>query len=83
MWRRYTRLDRPLAGGAAPRIARALRRLGYELVAAPEWFIVEDMAGPLRAGELERATAWASHVVAECVPGASARHTSGGEAMRR
>ena len=35
-------------------------------VAAPEGFMVEDMAGPLRAGELERAAVWASCVVAEC-----------------
>jgi hypothetical protein len=53
-----TRLDKPLAGGAAPRIARRLARLGYRLAADPEGFIVEDMAGPLRAGELERARAW-------------------------
>ena len=53
-----TRLDKPLAGGAAPRIAHRLARLGYQLAADPEGFIVEDMAGPLRAGELERARAW-------------------------
>ena len=71
-----TRLGRPLAGGAAPRIARRLLRHGYDLVAAPEGFVVEDMAGPLRAGELERAAAWGSRVVAECGNVAPARHAA-------
>jgi hypothetical protein len=58
-----TRLDKPLAGGAAPRIARRLRRCGYALAADPEGFIVADMAGPLRAGERGRAQAWGAALV--------------------
>ncbi len=53
-----TRIERPLTGGAAPRIGRRLRRRGYRLVAAPEAFVVERVAGPLRAGEEDRARAW-------------------------
>jgi flavodoxin len=48
-----------LIGYAAPRIAGALRARGGRLVAPPEGFIVEGKEGPLRAGELERAAAWA------------------------
>ncbi len=55
-----TRLDKLLAGGAAPRIARRLARLGYQMAAGPVGFIVEDMAGPLRPGELDRARTWAA-----------------------
>lgn len=58
-----TRLDKPLAGGAAPRIARRLKNAGYDMVVDPEGFVVEDMEGPLRAGELERARAWAGTVL--------------------
>jgi hypothetical protein len=53
-----TRLDSRMAGGAAAGIARRLRAHGYLLTAEPEGFIVEDAAGPLRAGELDRAKAW-------------------------
>ena len=53
-----TRIERPLTGGAAPWIGRRLRRRGYRLVAAPEAFVVERVAGPLRAGEEDRARAW-------------------------
>jgi Flavodoxin domain len=55
-----TRLDRsPLLTGAAARgIAKRLRRRGYEVIADPESFLVEDSEGPLAEGELERARAW-------------------------
>jgi Flavodoxin len=53
-----TRADVRLAGGAAHGIARRLRRHGYELVAEPEGFIIEDIEGPLRDGEHDRARAW-------------------------
>jgi hypothetical protein len=62
-----TRLDRLLAGGAAGRIARHLRRQGYDLVAPPEGFVVEGKEGPLRAGELERARGWADRLVPQTV----------------
>ena len=58
-----TRLDRPLAGSAARRIAQLLRRHGYRVIAPPEGFIVEDLQGPLRAGECERAMAWGARLV--------------------
>ncbi|WP_280339407.1 flavodoxin family protein [Nocardia neocaledoniensis] len=53
-----------LPGSAAKGIAKRLRHLGYHLVAAPADFLVEDMTGPLRSGELERATAWAARLAA-------------------
>lgn len=58
-----TRLDKHLAGGAAPKLARRLRKHGYEVVAEPVGFVVEDMEGPLRAGELERAERWGADLV--------------------
>jgi hypothetical protein len=48
-----------LVGSAARGVARRLRRLGYELVAPPESFIVTGTPGPLKDGELQRATRWA------------------------
>ncbi len=57
-----TRMDAVVPGGAAPRIARRLSRRGYRLVAEPAAFTVEGVAGPLRAGELERATCWGEHL---------------------
>ncbi len=58
-----TRMDKFAAGGAAPRIARRLRRLGYVIPAKPTGFVVEGMEGSLRAGEPERAAAWAADVL--------------------
>ncbi|HOU40264.1 MAG TPA: flavodoxin domain-containing protein [Promineifilum sp.] len=49
---------------AAPRIAAQLAEAGAEVVAEPEGFIVTDTEGPLRAGELERATAWGTSLLA-------------------
>ena len=56
-------LDRILSGGAAPKIERRLRDRGYTIAAAPVGFIVEDMEGPLRSGERERAAAWGQMAV--------------------
>jgi len=47
-------------GYAAKRIASRLQKAGGALVAPPEGFHVEDIEGPLKAGETERAAAWAS-----------------------
>ncbi len=47
---------------AAPRIAKALEKKGGILVAEPEGFIVENKEGPLKQGELERATKWAAQL---------------------
>jgi flavodoxin len=46
-----------LTGSAAKGIAKRLSRHGYEVV-GEESFIVDDMAGPLHEGELERAREW-------------------------
>lgn len=59
-----TRLSYPFAGGAAPRIARGLRRLGYTIAAKPEGFLVSAADGPMRAGELDRARRWAAGLAA-------------------
>ena len=60
-----TRLDRaPLLTGAAARgIGKRLRRRGYQVIADPESFLVEDSEGPLAQGELERAQAWGASLV--------------------
>ncbi|MGZ4179084.1 MAG: flavodoxin family protein [Solirubrobacteraceae bacterium] len=58
-----TRLDKSprITGAAARGIARRLRRLGIDVVAA-ESFLVEDTEGPPKAGELERARAWGAEL---------------------
>jgi len=54
---------------AADRIAKALVKKGGMLVANPEGFIVENKEGPLKQGELERATKWATQLsLAKKVP---------------
>src|SRR4051794_5777511 len=53
-----TQMTGPLTGGARRTIAGRLRRAGYRLVAEPQTFLVEAIAGPLRAGEADRARAW-------------------------
>lgn len=50
-------------GYAAKPIADRLKKSGGNLIAPPEGFIVEDTEGPLRAGELERAAAWARQLL--------------------
>ncbi len=58
---------------AAPRLAKALVKKGGMLVAEPEGFIVENKEGPLKEGELERATKWATQLsLAKKVPAATA-----------
>jgi hypothetical protein len=56
-----TRFDKPawLTGSAANGIAKRLRHHGFELAVPPESFYVLGTEGPLKDGELERATAWA------------------------
>ena len=53
-----------LMGYAAENIAKQLQKKGAALVSPSEGFIVEDKEGPLREGELERATDWAKKIVA-------------------
>ncbi len=50
-------------GYAAKRIADRLKKAGGKLVAAPEGFYVSDTEGPLKAGELERASEWAAQLL--------------------
>lgn len=52
------RLLMKVIGYAAPRIAQALVNKGGKLIAGPEGFIVERKDGPLKPGEIERATTW-------------------------
>lgn len=62
-----TRLSWPtvLSGSAARRIAKILQTKGAHLVAPPESFIVDAAReSSLRAGEFERAGAWAAKIVA-------------------
>jgi hypothetical protein len=65
-----TRADgsRLLLGAASEPIARRLRKHGYRLIVPPESFIVTDTEGPLKAGEVERADAWA-HRIAQQLEG--------------
>ena len=49
-------------GPAAPRIAKALRKKGIEVVAS-ETFRVLDTEGPLQDGEIERARVWAGGLI--------------------
>src|SRR5690606_5384457 len=58
-----TRLPSALAGGAANGVAHALQEHGFLLLAEPEGFIVEDVDGPLRPGERDRARAWGAQLV--------------------
>jgi len=55
-----TRFVVKTGGYAAKRIAQQLTRAGGALAAPPEGFYVEDVEGPLKQGELERAAGWAS-----------------------
>jgi flavodoxin len=49
---------RHLPGSAGRSAAKGLRKHGYEAAFKPESFWVEDVAGPLLDGEVERARAW-------------------------
>jgi uncharacterized protein YndB with AHSA1/START domain len=56
-----TRISARLGGGAAPGIARRLRSHGYDVIAEPEGFYIQDNGeGPLKDGETHRARAWAA-----------------------
>jgi hypothetical protein len=46
-------------------MAAKLREKGVSLLAEPESFIVKGTEGPLRDGELERASTWARQIVDE------------------
>lgn len=58
---RVTRVRR-LPGSAARAAAKVARRAGLEVVTRPRSFYVTDVEGPLVAGELDRAAAWAAEL---------------------
>jgi hypothetical protein len=49
-------------GSAMRAIVSALEHRGYRRISAPEAFIVTGRYGPLRSGEIERATAWGAEL---------------------
>ncbi len=57
-----TKIDKPIPGAAAHAVEKRLRRLGYRIATPGESFRVTDTAGPLRAGELDRAKAWGAQL---------------------
>ena len=59
------RLPRFMTGSAANVMAGKLREKGVSLLAEPESFFVKGTEGPLRYGELERASTWARQIVDE------------------
>ena len=74
-----TRIDAsPLLTGRASRgIEKRLTRLGYDLVADPESFLV-DKTSHLLPGEAERAVEWAAELAASLAANpCGRRHTSG------
>ncbi|MGE0057271.1 MAG: flavodoxin family protein [Dehalococcoidia bacterium] len=56
----FLRVLTSVIGFAAGKIGADLKARGGKLVAPPEGFIVDDTEGPLRAGEEQRAGAWAA-----------------------
>ena len=54
-----------LFGYAAEPIANSLTKRGGVLVVPSEGFFIKDKEGPLKDGELERATAWAKQIAAQ------------------
>jgi flavodoxin I len=51
-------------GYASGTMVKTLQKKGGTLVVPPEWFLVKDSEGPLKDGELERATEWAKRILA-------------------
>ena len=54
-----TRTLKSLFGFAAPRMVRNLEKKGWSPLGSPGGFVVRGTKGPLKEGEIERATAWA------------------------
>ncbi len=65
-----TRYKSRLAGSAADRIQKALRKAGCTIVAPATPFIVLGSEGPLAEGELDKATAWGEQIRATVTPAA-------------
>lgn len=49
-------------GSSAKAILQRLEALGYPPLAKPQRYVVQGKYGPLRAGEIERATAWGAEL---------------------
>jgi flavodoxin I len=50
-------------GYAAPRLAKIMEEKGGKLLAPPEGFLVNATRGPVRNGEMDRASAWAKSLL--------------------
>jgi flavodoxin len=59
-----TRTRKSIFGYAAPRILRKLEKSGGTLTSPPQGFIVRGIKGPLLDGELDRASSWATTLIA-------------------
>lgn len=66
---------RHLPGSAAKGAAKVARRLGYGAAAQAESFYVDDVAGPLLDGELDRARAWGDRLGEQAAERALGRTT--------
>jgi len=64
---------RHMPGSAAKAAAKGMRKHGYSTLVKPESFYVDDVAGPLLDGELERARAWGEKLAVEVAHPADAR----------
>jgi flavodoxin len=60
-----TKIDNRMAGSAARKASRKLRRLGCRVIARPESYHVTGTPGPLMDGERERARQWGEKVAAD------------------
>jgi len=61
---RFLHLMVKLFGYAAEPLARRLVKKGGEEAVPPEGFFVDGTKGPIKAGELDRAAAWAGRIAA-------------------
>jgi flavodoxin len=57
-------MPRLLSGSAAWAVGKEIQERSGRLIAPPESFFVAERHGPLEAGEVERAAAWAGRMVA-------------------
>jgi flavodoxin len=57
-------MSKLFSGSAAHMIGKEVQKRGGRLIAPPESFFVTGREGPLEVGEVERAAAWASALVA-------------------
>ena len=62
-----TKIAKSFAGSAARGVEKRLRHLGYDIWAHAQSFLVTDTAGPLYAGELDRARWWGAELGARTV----------------